>query len=436
MFRETMLGFLLFHLAAASSTTPEPEVPTWKLFSSSLEDKIVAPISCIAIIILGMLYLYLKTKALHAQDKTKHTEADLHPERDRDIESMKKLGTGDFEPFLNPFDVEAETRLRLYSNNVQELFTLSFPCIFVVACSPFMLLVQSYIVSYIWDDVGVNSKFVNANIPIRCFLMPSGLVYAIMFGFVFQCVTRKQSAVTDRFLYQVKLLWQIVAMTTKIHLSDTDRLDVVIAVKDAIVHMMVRIVDRPVEKYVNPPPEHLTDSLYAILDKIREVDLTDKSAMVDTTMMHKISSIIVELIGSDYDNFNIFHARTHILQWFILEFLGLSAYFGILLIDGKSYIFELVVSYITVISISMLCYIVADLDAPFSGFFTIDIKPLFDILRRAEQVYNDTCASASQARREKYLKAQSAPKSRPQAIPRKTRPKTVGTEDVFFDLMS
>lgn len=44
---------------------------------------------------------------------------------------------------------------------------------------------------------------------------------------------------------------------------------------------------------------------------------------------------------------------------------------------------------ITVFSISMLCYVVSDLDSPFSGFFRVDLTVLIDVIKRIELLYID-----------------------------------------------
>lgn len=48
---------------------------------------------------------------------------------------------------------------------------------------------------------------------------------------------------------------------------------------------------------------------------------------------------------------------------------------------------ELVMCIITVFSISMLCYVVSDLDSPFSGFFRVDLSVLIDVLKRIETLH-------------------------------------------------
>lgn len=42
---------------------------------------------------------------------------------------------------------------------------------------------------------------------------------------------------------------------------------------------------------------------------------------------------------------------------------------------------------ITVFSISMLCYVVSDLDSPFSGFFRVDLSVLSFVLQKLESMY-------------------------------------------------
>ena len=44
---------------------------------------------------------------------------------------------------------------------------------------------------------------------------------------------------------------------------------------------------------------------------------------------------------------------------------------------------------ITVFSISMLCYVVSDLDSPFSGFFRVDLSVLLHVVERLELMYKE-----------------------------------------------
>ncbi len=74
-------------------------------------------------------------------------------------------------------------------------------------------------------------------------------------------------------------------------------------------------------------------------------------------------------------------------RWAFLESLGFFSFFGILLIKTDSYRLELIMCIITVFSISLLCYVVSDFDAPFCGFFRVDVSVLPEVVFRAERMY-------------------------------------------------
>lgn len=67
--------------------------------------------------------------------------------------------------------------------------------------------------------------------------------------------------------------------------------------------------------------------------------------------------------------------------------LGFFSLYGVLMIQASSYRMELMMCVLTLFSISMLCYIVSDLDSPFSGFFRIDISIIVDVIYRLEVMH-------------------------------------------------
>ncbi|XP_013393153.1 uncharacterized protein LOC106160646 [Lingula anatina] len=289
--------------------------------------------------------------------------------------------------FLSPFDKEIKRAMMHSINSPTGLLKVALPCAITMACCPLFLSLQPWLIYVLWTDLGVDVKSLNVNDAIRSFLTPSGLVYAIMFGFVFQSVALKQGEVRKRFLYQIGLLGELTAMTSKVHMSPDDKMEVYRSVKDECIQMTFQILNRPLSQFHHEPTIHTKESLYGILDRLRKVDVNDISAKVDVVLMNKAITIVVDLIGVDYDKLAGFRTRLHPLQWIILESLGLCAYLGILMVDGKSYRFELVIAMITVFSIAMLCYIVSDLDQPFAGFFKIDMLPLFNVINRSETAH-------------------------------------------------
>ena len=76
-----------------------------------------------------------------------------------------------------------------------------------------------------------------------------------------------------------------------------------------------------------------------------------------------------------------------IFRWTFLISLGFFSLYGVLMIQASSYRMELMMCVLTLFSITMLCYIVADLDSPFSGFFRIDISIIVDVIYRLEVMY-------------------------------------------------
>lgn len=75
-------------------------------------------------------------------------------------------------------------------------------------------------------------------------------------------------------------------------------------------------------------------------------------------------------------------------RWAFLESLGFFSFFGVLLIRAESYRVELIMCVITVFSISLMCYVVSDLDSPFSGFFCVDTSVLADVVYRMRDMYD------------------------------------------------
>jgi hypothetical protein len=76
-----------------------------------------------------------------------------------------------------------------------------------------------------------------------------------------------------------------------------------------------------------------------------------------------------------------------VVRWVFLETLGFFSFLGVLLLTAHSYRMELFMCIVTVFSISMLCYVVSDLDSPFSGFFRCDIEVLEEVLKRLDMIF-------------------------------------------------
>ena len=62
-----------------------------------------------------------------------------------------------------------------------------------------------------------------------------------------------------------------------------------------------------------------------------------------------------------------------------LELHGYIAFFGILLIDADSFTFQLTICMLTVFSISLFCYLLADFDSPLHGAFRVDLTNVLEL---------------------------------------------------------
>ena len=70
-----------------------------------------------------------------------------------------------------------------------------------------------------------------------------------------------------------------------------------------------------------------------------------------------------------------------------MEVLGTVTLFGVMLIDATSRRMEVAMCELTIFSVSMLCYVLADIDSPFNGFFRVDTSVLPDVVKRLENLY-------------------------------------------------
>ena len=83
----------------------------------------------------------------------------------------------------------------------------------------------------------------------------------------------------------------------------------------------------------------------------------------------------------------ITHSCYH-LRWLFLEVLGGMTLFGVMLIDAQSRPMEIALCELTVFSVAMMCYVLADLDSPFHGFLRVDTSVLPDVVARVEGLYH------------------------------------------------
>ena len=76
-----------------------------------------------------------------------------------------------------------------------------------------------------------------------------------------------------------------------------------------------------------------------------------------------------------------------VYRWVFLELLGFISFFGILLVRASSYRLELTMCMLTVFTISIFAYILADIDCPYHGFFRVNLSVFVKYMERLDERY-------------------------------------------------
>ncbi|XP_070211584.1 mucin-5AC-like [Littorina saxatilis] len=291
------------------------------------------------------------------------------------------------QPLFSYFDLEVLQSLRNCYNQPKELVRIAMPAIFSLALCPLTLYMFDPFRRFVWPEAQYSNSRPDINDAIACYLSPAGLVYATSFGFAFQQVLNKQHEILTKMTEEISMLDQIVTFTIKLNLSLQTKMKILQAVKTECIFMVLQVLNRDTETYKCSPTEDVKVKIWTVVDLLREVD-TSRKNHVDRFLSERILSHIMKLNSICSDKMGILHTKIHPFKWVFLETLGFFSFLGILLLTAHSYRMELIMCIVTVFSISMLCYVVSDLDSPFSGFFRVDIGVLEEVLQRLELAYD------------------------------------------------
>ncbi|KAK3105005.1 hypothetical protein FSP39_015064 [Pinctada imbricata] len=124
--------------------------------------------------------------------------------------------------------------------------------------------------------------------------------------------------------------------------------------------------------------------IWSVVNELREGKVQHQ---VDVAIINKIVNYLGSL-NNICDKMKILHSKMHILQLMgFLETVSYFSFFGVQMVKAESERLELTMCLLTTFSITMLCFIVADIDNPFHGFFRIDLTVIGDILMMLEEAY-------------------------------------------------
>ncbi|XP_070573832.1 uncharacterized protein [Ptychodera flava] len=188
------------------------------------------------------------------------------------------------------------------------------------------------------------------------------------FGFSFQGAMQKQRALLNNISLEVALLDQVIILASNLNNATCkERLQIYRIIKEEAVSIILQIQGKV--KYSSNDYK------------------SDRSSGQVWKPRLKCWLTLMQLNTACSDRDETLQAIIHPLKWIFLECLGFFSFFGVLLLQTQSYRMELAMCIITVFSISLLCYVVADFDSPFNGFFKVNLAALIEIIDKAEDMY-------------------------------------------------
>ncbi|XP_061193763.1 uncharacterized protein LOC133201994 [Saccostrea echinata] len=288
--------------------------------------------------------------------------------------------------FLSKFDLEVLKVLQTFPNKASELLKIGLPALVTICLGPFAMFFYHSTTEFFWPE-NKYAQLPNNNQCVSCFLTPAGLVYAISFGFAFSSALAKQSDILTKVTEEISFIDQAATLTSKLKLANNKiRMGIYHAIKCEAIYMILQIENRKASSFVNKPTVDVKVAIWEVLSLLQNQN-HPSDHHVDDVMKKYLIDYISRLNNICSDDLSVLHSMTHWLMWVFLITLGFFSLYGVLLIQASSYRMELMMCTLTLFSISMLCYIVSDLDSPFSGFFRIDISIIVDVIYRLEVMH-------------------------------------------------
>ncbi|XP_033123537.1 uncharacterized protein LOC117122146 isoform X3 [Anneissia japonica] len=220
-----------------------------------------------------------------------------------------------------------------------------------------------------------------------CFLAPAGLVYATSFGFSYQSALQKQRSLLSNISHESSLLDKLMLMTNQMSLiSDKMKGMIYKTIKEEVLSIFLQIQHPEIIKCTSFEIPHSPGQVWKIIDLVKQSIEQDKWC-VDRLLLEEILDHILSLNTASSERYEVMTSNIKPFQWIFLEALGFCTFFGVMLLQALSYRMELAMCIMTVFSISILCFVVSDLDSAFNGFFKVSLDSLFGVIDKAERMY-------------------------------------------------
>ncbi|XP_071946583.1 uncharacterized protein [Antedon mediterranea] len=290
--------------------------------------------------------------------------------------------------FLTYDDLVVIDSMDGYSNRPLPLMMISGPALLSLGFCPVVLFLYSPLVGYFWPSERFPHGTPDVNDAIACFLAPAGLVYATSFGFSYQSALQKQRSLLSNISYESSLLDQVMVMTNQMSLiSDDTKRKIFKIIKDEVLSIFLQIQHPDVVKCTSFEIPRSPGQVWKIIDLVKESFEQDNTWSVDRLVLEEILDHILNLSSASSERYEVMNSHIQPFQWVFLEALGFCTFFGVMLLQAQSYRMELAMCIMTVFSISILCFVVSDLDSAFNGFFTVRLDALYGVIDKVERMF-------------------------------------------------
>ncbi|XP_071107687.1 uncharacterized protein [Haliotis cracherodii] len=284
-------------------------------------------------------------------------------------------------PLISMEDKKVLQSITGQTNTFKELVKIVTPATLSLAFCPLTLFTHGLILEGFWP-MNVFPRAPNINDGIACFLVPAGMVYAISFGFAFQAVFTRHLD-TDRCISEeVNNMNRIISLVSRMQFpSPKTQLGILRVIKSEIIAMVQDVLGTQTCLDYDAGKEAFQDLILV---------LASESSMVTSQNDAVLRKQAIKLISAQVYHFELKCPHTQRLNpvmWGVLETLGYFNFMAMLLVQTQSYGMDLSMCIITVISISMLCYVIADLDNPFNGFFRVNLAVFPAVVNRLDVIY-------------------------------------------------
>ena len=207
------------------------------------------------------------------------------------------------------------------------------------------------------------------------FVTNMGLVFSILYGFVFSRSYARYDEISRVFSVEAANLHQLVNIVRLIDFDQTTQHDLLIRLRNYAFQIRTEITTGTTLHGVN---EHSVDDLYALIPYIKKLLLLadGTNEAFDRELLNGSLESIKSLLEARYERWDLFSKSVH---WVIYGLLVLSSqlmFFGISLMQSGAAVLDLLFCFLTVLSLVAIMTALSDLDLFYAGHIIVDVSRL------------------------------------------------------------